>query len=173
MEQNPQKSVGYYLRALHRDLGFLAIGLIIVYSLSGIVLIYRDKGFMNTEIQIEKTLSPNLEPRQLGNELHIREMRETKTEGDIIYFKDGYYNKVTGMVSYKTKEVIFPFNKFIELHKSNSADTSHWFLTVFGIILLFLSVSSFWMFKKGTRSFSRGLILSGTGIVVTIIILLI
>lgn len=173
MEQNQKKTAAYYLRALHRDLGFLAIGLIIVYSLSGIVLIYRDKGFMNTEVQVEKTLQPNLEPRQLGNELRIREMRDTKTEGDIIYFKDGYYNKVTGLASYKTKEVIFPFNKFIALHKSNSMESTHLFQTIFGIILLFLSISSFWMFKKGTKSFSRGLILSGTGIVVTIIILLI
>lgn len=173
MEQKEKKSIGYYFRALHRDLGYLAVGLVIVYSLSGIVLIYRDKGFMNSEVQIEKAIKPNLEPRELGNELRIREMRETKTEGDVIYFQGGQYNKTTGIATYKTKEVIFPFNKFIELHKSSSKDTSSWFLAVFGILLLFLSISSFWMFKKGTKAFRRGLILSGAGIVLTVIILLI
>jgi len=173
MEQTGKKNLGYYMRVLHRDLGFFVIGLTIVYALSGIVLIYRDKGFMNAEVQVEKTLPANLELRELGRELRIRDLREIKTEGDVVYFESGSYNKTTGQAVYKTREVIFPFNKFIELHKSNSREAAHWFLTLYSIVLVFLSISSFWMFKVSTNSFRRGLYISGAGILFTILIFLI
>jgi hypothetical protein len=36
-----KKSFQHYVRSLHRDLGFITIGLVVVYSLSGIILIHR------------------------------------------------------------------------------------------------------------------------------------
>ncbi|MDD4032981.1 MAG: hypothetical protein PHS48_07035 [Bacteroidales bacterium] len=45
MSHKEKKSFSYCMRALHRDIGFLLIGLIMVFSLSGIVLGYY--GFWN------------------------------------------------------------------------------------------------------------------------------
>ncbi len=38
MEPKKSKSFNYYMRTLHRDIGFFAFGLIVIYILSGIVL---------------------------------------------------------------------------------------------------------------------------------------
>ena len=41
-------SIHYWIRSLHRDIGFFLVGLTLVYVLSGILLIYRDTGFLQT-----------------------------------------------------------------------------------------------------------------------------
>lgn len=41
-------SIHYWIRSLHRDIGFFLVGLTLVYVLSGVVLIYRDTGFLQT-----------------------------------------------------------------------------------------------------------------------------
>jgi len=168
-----KKSINYYIRALHRDLGFFAAGLIVIYSLSGILLIYRDTNLMKADIQVEKKLSPGMEDSKIGEALRIREFAVTKTEGETIYFKDGSYDKTTGIALYTVKEIRFPFNKFINLHKVVSKNPLHWFNVLFGVLLLFMAISSFWMFKKGTKYFRRGLFLAGGGIVFVVILLLI
>ena len=45
MEQKEKKSIHYYMRGLHRDIGFFLIGLTLIYSISGVLLIYRDTDF--------------------------------------------------------------------------------------------------------------------------------
>lgn len=168
-----KKSISNYMRSLHRDIGFFVIGLTIVFSLSGITLVYRDLDFMTYETQIEKKLSPNMELPEIGKALHIRDLKVTNTEGETIYFQNGSYNKSTGITIYKTREVYFPFNKFIDFHMTMSKNITHWFATIYGIFLFFLAISSFWMFKNGTNSFRRGLYITSAGILLTIIILLI
>jgi hypothetical protein len=41
-------SIHYWIRSLHRDIGFFLVGLTLVYVLSGLLLIYRDTGFLQT-----------------------------------------------------------------------------------------------------------------------------
>lgn len=172
MEPKNKKSINFYMRALHRDLGFFALGLVIIYSLSGIVLIYRDSDFLKHNVVVQKKLSPNMESSELGKTLHMRDLKITKTEGETIYFESGTYNKTTGATVYTSKEIIFPINKFINLHKTSSRGPAHWFTTIFGLILFFMAISSLWMFKTKTRLFRRGMIIAGTGILVTVLILL-
>ena len=171
MEINQKKSINYYNRSLHRDIGFFLIGLTVIYCLSGILLIYRETGFLKNEKQIEKKLSPDIQLSELGRILHIRNLEISGTEGDVVYFQNGNYNKTTGVVKYSEKVLPAFLEKFNNLHKRSSRDMSHLFSTIFGILLLFMAVSSFGMYKKESRLFSRGLVLAGSGIVVTLILL--
>lgn len=41
-------TIHYWIRSLHRDIGFFLVGLTLVYVFSGILLIYRDTGFLQT-----------------------------------------------------------------------------------------------------------------------------
>lgn len=173
MEQKEKKTINYYMRALHRDIGFFAIGLIIIYSLSGIVLVYRDTDFLKHNTKVEIKLSPNMEPSALSQALRMKDFKVTNTEGETICFKDGSYNKTTGVAIYTSKENIFPINKFIDIHKVMSSNPIHYFNTLFGLILLFLAISSFWMFKSGTKSFRRGIVIASIGIILTILLFLI
>lgn len=173
MEPKKSKSLNYYMRSLHRDLGYFAFGLVVIYILSGITLIFRNTDFLKHDVTVERQLKPNLEVEDLGRELRMREVKVTKTEDDVITFQNGTYNKATGAAVYTSKDIIFPVNKFINFHKAISSNATHWFNLVFGFVFLFLAVSSLWMFKPNTKTFRRGMILVGVGIVFTIIILLV
>jgi hypothetical protein len=171
MEPSEKRSVASYMRALHRDIGFFLVGLVVIYSLSGMVLLYRDRGLLVSEVQVEKTLAPGLAPDELGMQLRIRGFRPLKTEGDVVQFREGTYNRATGVAIYKAKRFPAVLQKWVDLHKTTSASLTHWFALLFGALLCFLAVSSFWMCKPGTTTFRRGICLTTAGIVVTSVVL--
>jgi len=147
--------------------------MVIIYSLSGMLLIYRDSDLLKHNTSFEKILSTNLTSSELSKAIQLRDLRVLKTEGDTLFFKTGTYNKKTGLAKYSKQTILFPFNKFIELHTTSNKLPAHLFTTIFGGILLFLAISSFWMFKKGSRLFRRGLYLSGIGIIGSLLLLFI
>jgi hypothetical protein len=171
--EKQKRTLNHYMRALHRDLGFFAVGLLIIYSVSGMVMIYRDTAFLKRETQVEKNLEPNLKASDLAPLLRLKDFKVLKEEGALLYFPGGSYNATTGVASYTQKELPFLLSKFSQLHKSVSQSPAHWFTTLFGVLLLFLAISSFWMFKTGTRQFRRGIIIAGTGLVFAIVLLFI
>jgi hypothetical protein len=172
MESKEKKSINYYMRFLHRNLGFFMLGFVLIYSLSGIALIYRDTDFLKHEKKISINLSPGLNPSEIGNTLRIRDFKLEKTEGDICYFRGGSYNKTTGITEQTTKELIFPLNKFSVLHKTASNNFLHWFTATFGILLFFMAISSLWMFKSDSKIFRRGILTVAAGIIIAIIVLI-
>jgi len=170
MEQKKPKTIHQIMRGLHRDVGFFIIGLIFIFTLSGIVFIYRDQDFLKQETKIEKTIPPNLKSSNLGEALKIKDIKITKTVGETIYFKEGSYNTNTGTASYSSKELPFFLKKLSEIHKTNSKSPVHWFTTIFAVLLLFLAISSMWMYKRGTKLFRRGIIIASAGILFTLLL---
>lgn len=174
MKQNTtttRKNLRWYMRYLHNKIGFFIAGLVIIYGLSGLLQTYRDTDVLKHEVVHEKRLSPNLTEQELGSNLRLRNFKISKTEGNVLYFKEGTYNAETGMAKYVTKEWYSWLVPFTELHKSSSQSVAHYFTTLFGIALLFMSVSAFWMFKPGTKLFSSGVYLTIAGIIASIILL--
>ena len=171
--RKPRKTIHYYMRLWHNYIGYFIAGLVIIYALSGIVQTYRDTNLLKTDVVKEKTVATNLEDTDLGKALQIKEFKIEKTEGDLVYFKEGNYNKKTGAAIVTVKELYPWINKLTKLHKSNSKAAAHYFTTVFGVLMLFMSVSAFWMFKPGTKLFSRGVYMAVAGIVAAVILLII
>lgn len=167
------KNLTYYMRALHRDIGFFTIGLTLMFALSGVVLVYRDLGFLQYETQIERRLSPNLEPAELEKALHIRGLKVIQTKGETISFREGSYNSATGVALYKARTLPFPLDKLAELHRVSSKSIANVFVTLYAVLLLFLAISPFWMFKKATPLFRRGIYVACAGFVFSIFLLLI
>ncbi len=173
-----RKTLTYYMRSLHRDIGFLVIGLTIVYALSGIVLIYRDTDFLKTMTHVETTMPKLMSPNDISQKLRLRHMEVTKIEGDVIHFKDGdalprgAYNAATGATVYDRMQLPKFLQTFISLHKISSSKGAHSIGVVYGVMLLFLALSALAMFKPASRQFRRGLILSGVGVFLTILVLL-
>lgn len=157
------KPFRYYMRALHRDLGYFVIGLVVIYALSGIILMYRNTDFLKKEVIVENQLAPGMNGAALNDALRLRGFQITKEDANQILFNTGRYDKQTGVVRYSSPQIIAPFNRFIDLHKIISSRPIHWLMVAFGIILFFLAVSSFWMFKPGTRLFRRGLVIAVLG----------
>jgi hypothetical protein len=160
------------MRFLHNKIGFFIVGLVIIYGLSGIIQTYRDTDLLKHEVPHEMQLSSNLTATELGPKLKIRDLKTIKTAGNIVYFKEGTYDASTGMAKYVTKEWYSWILPFTSLHKSSSKSMAHYFTTIFGIALLFMSISAFWMFKPGTKLFSSGVYLTIAGIIAAIILLL-
>lgn len=158
------------MRILHRYIGFFMAGIMAVYSISGVLLIYRDTDFLKKETTVNTTVKPGLTEKDLGKELKMRNLEVNKNENDILYFKDGTYNITTGEASYKKKELPFVLNKFTQLHKSQSKNKLSILNVAFGVSLFFFVISSFWMFKPKSKIFKKGLIYTAIGLVFAIVL---
>ncbi|MDD2820624.1 MAG: hypothetical protein PHW29_05110 [Flavobacterium sp.] len=166
-----KRTLSTTMRIVHRYLGFFLAGIMAVYALSGIILIFRDSDFLKQEKQIVKTVKPNVNGEDLGRMLELRGFKAEREEGDIVYFKEGTYNKKTGVADYKTKGLPFVLEKMSHLHKAKSGDPLFFLNIFFGLSLLFFVLSSFWMFMPKTTIFKKGLYFTAAGLVLTLILL--
>ena len=167
------KSMAKSMRAIHRYLGFFLAGIMTVYALSGMTLIFRDSDFLKQENQIKKQIQPEVQSKDLGQLLGIRQLKVEKEEGNLIYFENGIYDKSTGLAEYKMKELPYVLNKMTELHKAKSKDPLFFLNIFFGLSLLFFVVSAFWMYMPKTSVFKKGLYFTFGGIILTLILLFI
>lgn len=167
------KDTRTFMRITHRYLGFFLAGIMAVYAVSGVLLVYRDTDFLKKEKKYDKTVAKNLNEKELGKELKIKNLEIEKTEGEISTFKQGTYNAASGEAKYSKKELPFVLDKMTKLHKSQSKETLSPLNTFFGISLFFFVISSFWMFNPKTKAFKRGMIFTVVGLMVSIILLLI
>lgn len=166
-----QTSAGYYMRIFHRYLGFFLAGIMAMYAISGIVLVFRNTDFLKKEISVEKKIAANVSPQKLGEELRIKRLKVDKQEGGIYYFKNGTYNSQTGVANYTKKELPFVLDKMTHLHKATTKDPLFFLNIFFGVSLLFFVISSFWMFLPSTKIFKKGLYFTLAGIILTLIML--
>ncbi len=166
-----KKPAGYYMRIIHRYLGFFLVGIMAMYSISGIVLVFRNTDFLKKEISIEKKIETNLSPENLGEAIKIKRLKVEKQEAGIYYFKDGTYNSQTGIAKYTKKELPYVMDRMTHLHKANTNDPLYFLNIFFGFSLLFFVISSFWMFMPGSDVFKKGLYFTLAGIVLTLILL--
>ncbi len=166
-----KSSFSFSMRIIHRYLGFFLVGIMAVYALSGIVLIFRDTDFLKQERQVEQQLKPYASESELGQLLRKRNLKIQKQEGDVLYFTEGTYNQATGIAVYTVKELPFILDKMTHLHKAKTADSLYFFNIFFGLSLLFFVVSSFWMFTPTTSVFKKGMYFTVGGIVLTLLLL--
>jgi hypothetical protein len=168
-----KKNFRWYMRYFHNKIGFFIVGLVIIYGLSGLLQTYRDTNLLKHDVVRDQQLQPNLSESELANNLRIRNLKVDRIEGNTVYFKDGHYNKETGKAMITTKEWYSWLTPFTDLHKTPSKNIAHYFTTVFGIALLFMSISAFWMFKPATKLSSSGVMLTIAGIIGAIILLIV
>ena len=159
------------MRIIHRYLGFFLVGIMAMYSISGIVLVFRNTDFLKKEISIEKTTETNLTPEKLGKAIKIKKLNIKKQEAGIYYFKNGSYNSQTGLAKYTKKELPYVLDRMTHLHKANTNDPLYFLNIFFGVSLLFFVISSFWMFMPGSDVFKKGLYFTLGGIILTLILL--
>ena len=117
MKVKRNQPFSHYMRSWHRNIGFFTLGFVLIYAISGIVLIFRDTDFLKTEKVVKINLPASLTPADLGSALRIRDLKITETRGDISYFQGGFYDMATGNAEYTVKELVFPLNKITVLHK--------------------------------------------------------
>lgn len=161
------------MRIWHRYLGFFLAGIMAVYAISGVVLIFRDTDFLKQKKIIEKKLAASLPIDEVGKLIKLRDLKAKSENGDTIFFAQGFYNKVTGEAKYTVKSLPKVMERLTQLHKANTKHPLYYLNIFFGVSLLFFVLSSFWMFMPKTTIFKKGLYFTLAGIILTVILLFI
>jgi hypothetical protein len=170
-----------WLRIIHRDLGFLMVGVCIIYGISGFLLNHmngKDPAFKTTEetINLDKNLTneeltvlwadknlPELKRIMAIDEVHSRLM----LNGGI-----GVYNSATGVVDYE----VHSKNEFIYwINKLHYNKVKNWSIMadIFAISLIFFAVSGLIIVrgKRGVLGTGKWYLIAGLVIPVVYIIL--
>lgn len=165
------KKILYWMRLIHRYMGYLLIVIMMIYAISGVVLIYRDTTLFKKEVLIEKQLDTGLSGDQLGRVLRIRQFELLKENNGVLYFREGSYDRESGMAKYTAYEYPWLIQEMNKFHLANSKHRYSWLSTVFGIALLFFAVSSFWMFPVKSKIFKKGIQFATIGMLLAIVVL--
>lgn len=160
-------------RVIHRYLGFFLVGILAVYAISGISLIFRRTDTFKKTVSKEITVDKETKTKDLGKSLEIKDFKVDSTHSEIVYFKEGNFNKTTGKAVITKKEYPYLLDKMMKLHKATTNSPVYWLNIFFGLSLLFFVISSFWMFLPSTSTFKKGMIFSLLGFLMTILILFI
>lgn len=158
------------MRIWHRYLGFFLAGIMAVYSISGIVLVFRNTDFLKQEYIIKEKIEANLAPDELseamGKSLEISSVNE-----NIYTFQNGTYDSLTGDVSYSEKKLPYVLDKMTKFHKAKTGQPLYYLNIFFGFSLLFFVLSSFWMFLPSSKIFVKSMYFTAAGIALTLILL--
>jgi hypothetical protein len=118
------------MRIYHRYLGFFLAGIMAIYSISGIIMIFRETDFLKKENHKVLTVAVNLKNEEIGPAIKIKNLKTTEEVGDIVKFKEGTYNRATGVADFKVKELPSFLNKMTKLHKATHKDPLY-YLNIF------------------------------------------
>jgi hypothetical protein len=166
-----KQPLSFTMRIIHRYLGFFLAGVMAMYAISGITLVFRNTDTFKQEVSIEKTIAAKLNGPALGQVIKIKNLGFIRTVGEIDYFNEGSYNHATGEVIYVKKELPFVLDKITHLHKATTNDPLYFLNIFFGLSLLFFVVSAFWMYMPGGKILRKGLLFTAGGIILTLIML--
>ncbi|MBF4983141.1 hypothetical protein FNJ87_01895 [Nonlabens mediterrranea] len=161
------------MRIFHRYLGFFLAGIMAIYAISGIVLIFRDSDVMKREISYSKTINTQLNEKAIGQAIGDKRFKIERIDGDSVYFKNGAYNKATGIVNYTKMELPYVLQKMTHLHKAKSSQPLFFLNITFGLGLLFFVLSGFWMFMPGSSLFKKGMYYTAAGVILALVLLFI
>jgi hypothetical protein len=114
------------VRVVHRYLGFFLVGVLAMYSISGITLIFRRTDTFKKTVIKEITIDKNTKNKDLGRVLEIKDLKVDSTVLEMLYFKGGNFNKSNGKVVMTKKEYPFLLDKMMKLHKATTNSPVYW-----------------------------------------------
>ncbi|NDV92258.1 hypothetical protein GTH32_13840 [Alteromonas sp. 345S023] len=159
-------------RKYHRWLGFFLAGIMAVYAISGILLIFRKTDFLKSEtVQIQQ-LEKGLNKAQLSSTLNIKGSKVVGETDTAIMLNVGEYNKNTGATRIVRKSYPLALDKMVKLHKATHNSPLYWLNISFGVGLLFFVISAFMMFVPKLPVYKNGLKLAGIGAIVTLLVIM-
>ena len=133
-------------------------------------MIFRETDFLKTETIETIQLETNLTGGELSPKLRMG-VKVDRTEGDLLYFKDGNYNKATGVATVKKLNLPFVLEKMERLHKATTNNPLYYLNIFFGTSLLFFVISAFWMYSPKMKVFKKGMYFAIVGSVLTLFML--
>ncbi|MDG2448850.1 MAG: hypothetical protein P8M34_04410, partial [Saprospiraceae bacterium] len=65
------------MRIIHRNLGFFLAGIMAMYALSGIIMVYRNNDTFKKSVDINTQIEKNLSAKALGEAIKIKGLKVT------------------------------------------------------------------------------------------------
>jgi len=176
------------IRSLHRDIGYLAVGLTITYAISGIAVDHIDEWNPNrsvswTELELGpipgETSEAKVAEVLLRLDLEPGELRSHLMQGPThlkVFMKQGDEIKVdplTGKGSMKVVRDRPIIRQANALHLNDLKGAWTWIADIFALSLIFLALSGAVMLKGGHGFGGRGKWLIGAGALVPIVALMV
>jgi hypothetical protein len=158
------------LRQYHRWLGFFLSGIMLVYATSGILLIFRNTDVLQYEQQEQRQLSPQLSAEALGTELRLRGFEVLQQDDSSMTFKQGHYDKTTGLATIVRKDYHPVLQHLVKLHKATTNSPLYWLNISFGLSLMLFVISAFLMHFPKTKLFRNSLKIAGAGFMFAILV---
>ncbi len=159
------------MRIYHRYLGFFLAGIMAIYSISGIIMIFRETDFLKKENHKVLTVAPNLKNEEIGPAIKIKNLKVKSDTLGVVTFEQGTYTRATGVADFTVKELPYLLNKITKMHKATHKDPLYYLNIFFGLSLFFFVMSSFWLFTPGTTIFTKGMYFTLAGIVLALVML--
>jgi len=170
-----------WLRAIHRDFGYLAVGFTLIYALSGIAINHITDWDPNFHAS-EKTLSIAPIPSELSDDEAVKRVTDATGTGkpdDVFRAGDELrlsYNGGTqvtvigdtGDVTVQARSDRFFFRIANWLHYNRGKKAWTYVADVYAVMLLYLAISGLFMIKGKLGLRWRGTILVGLGIAVPV-----
>lgn len=182
-----RKTLRHWNNALHRDIGYLAAGLTIIYAISGIVLnhfksgdfVHPDYGkkFKEFHIQvpsgsvIDKTFAIQV-LKQVDQEDHYKSY--VTGNGYVqIFLTNGsiYLDLHTGDAQLEQKTPRYLIREFNLLHYNNIKKWFTWFSDLYAVALIVLSITGLFVLRGKNGILGRGAWLTAIGIIIPAIII--
>ncbi|MEP1554982.1 MAG: hypothetical protein ABJJ44_01095 [Paraglaciecola sp.] len=159
-------------RIYHRWLGFFLAGIMGVYAVSGILLIFRPTDILKYDQVQVKQLEPGLNSKELLLALRTKGSKVVSETDSIITLNVGEYEKSSGTATVTRKEYPIVLSKMVKLHKATNNSPLFWLNISFGLGLLFFVISAFLMFLPKLPIYKNGLKIAGVGALVTVIVVI-
>lgn len=158
-------------RVFHRYLGFFLAGIMMLYAISGITLIFRKTNTFKVEVKKEMQFEEAQLATDLGEALGIRRFEIIEETAEKVVFSDGTYDKATYLATWSEYKLPAWLDKITHLHKATNEDPLYYFNIFFGCALLFFAISAFFMFTPSSPLFKRGIWFAIGGLLLAIIML--
>ncbi|HET9992228.1 MAG TPA: PepSY-associated TM helix domain-containing protein [Kofleriaceae bacterium] len=170
-----------WLRAIHRDFGYLAIGFTVIYAVSGIaqnhIEDWGDVSFKSTERTITIAAIPDATPeivavKAVADAVGLGTPVAHSRAGDEIRLDDANGSKVTAIGTTVTIQTRArrPFIGLANwLHTARHKKAWKYIADTYAVLLLYLAMSGIFMIKGKLGLKWRGSILISTGIAVPVL----
>ena len=157
-------------RQYHRWMGFFLAGIMTVYAVSGILLIFRSTDFMKYEYITVYELGTQLSSPALEKALHVKGLRIEGEDENYITFNYGTYHKSTGEAVVTKDDYPLVLAKLVSLHKATTNSPLFILNITFGVALLFFVISAFLMFMPKAKLFKNGMKIAAGGFLFALLV---
>lgn len=170
-----KRKIQRWFRILHRDIGYLTVGITLVYVISGFLLSHKNKfpAAKKEKFSINLPLNLNSESFLKYWELNlpVKLNNYKESENTIQLFLEGgngYYDKSSGKTSYEiiTKRPVISFLNQLHLNQKKGWP---YIADAYAFLLGFLAISGLFITNRKNGFLQRGIWLVSLGVILVLV----